>query len=151
MRIESGRQAVRSVCDGLIVMDHGRKIAEGGPEEVFQQFPVLKERRKQSVGKLSGGKQQMLALGMALVQRPKLLLIDEPSLVLSPALVKQVFAMTKELNQKYGMTILIVEQKVKEVLKLANRAFVLRLGKVALEGDAGDMLECGEYKKVFLS
>ena len=120
-------------------------------EEVFTEFPILKERQKQSAGKLSGGEQQVLALGMALIQRPKLLLLDEPSLGLSPSLVKQVFSMIKDLSRKYNMSMLIVEQKVKEVLKIANYAYVLRLGRVALEGNATEMLERGEYKKIFLS
>ncbi|HDL17979.1 MAG TPA: ABC transporter ATP-binding protein [Bacteroidetes bacterium] len=120
-------------------------------EEVYRQFPLLRERRKQSAGKLSGGEQQMLALGMALIQRPKLLLMDEPSLGLSPAYVKQAFQMIKDLNERYGMSILIVEQKVKEVLKFSNRTYVLRLGKVALTGDAREVLDKGEYKKIFLT
>ena len=97
------------------------------------------------------GEQQILALGMALIQRPKLLLMDEPSLGLAPAAVKETFSLVKQLNQKYNMSILIVEQKVKEVLKIAHRSYVLRLGKVALEGNATEMLEKGEYKKIFLS
>ncbi len=128
-----------------------KKLIKQRFEEAYHQFPILKERRKQSAGKLSGGEQQMLALGMALIQRPKLLLMDEPSLGLAPSLVKDVFDMIKQLNQDYGMAILIVEQKVKEALKLANRAYVLRLGKVALQGDATEMAAKGEYKKVFLS
>jgi branched-chain amino acid transport system ATP-binding protein len=119
-------------------------------QDVYRQFPILHERRKQSAGKLSGGEQQMLALGMALIQRPKLLLMDEPSLGLAPALVRQVFAMIKELNRNYGMTILIVEQKVNEVLRFADRVYVLRLGKVALEGGAERMRETEEYKEIFL-
>jgi branched-chain amino acid transport system ATP-binding protein len=128
-----------------------KKLVKQRFEDAYHQFPILKERRKQSAGKLSGGEQQMLALGMALIQRPKLLLMDEPSLGLAPSLVKDVFGMIKELNRDYGMAILIVEQKVKETLSLANRAYVLRLGKVALEGDAQQLLDAGEYKKIFLS
>jgi ABC-type antimicrobial peptide transport system ATPase subunit len=89
--------------------------------------------------------------GMALIQRPKLLLMDEPSPGLSPAFVKQVFQMIRDLNKNYGMAILIVEQKVKEVLALAIRTYVLRLGKVALEGNSSQMLKAGEYKKIFLT
>ncbi|MEJ2633968.1 MAG: ABC transporter ATP-binding protein [Calditrichia bacterium] len=128
-----------------------KKLIKQRFEDAYRQFPILKERRKQSAGKLSGGEQQMLALGMALIQRPKLLLMDEPSLGLAPALVKDVFEMIRALNRSYGMAILIVEQKVKEALSLANRAYVLRLGKVALQGDASEMAAMGEYKKVFLS
>ena len=119
--------------------------------EVFERFPFLYDRRKQSAGKLSGGEQQQLAIGMALIQRPKLLLMDEPSLGLAPPLVKDIFEIIVELNKKYNMSILIVEQKVKEVLKIAHRAYVLRLGKVALEDDARQMLAKDQYKKIFLS
>jgi len=128
-----------------------KKIIHERFEDVFQQFPLIKERRKQSAGKLSGGEQQMLALGMALIQRPTLLLMDEPSLGLSPAFVNQVFGMIKELNTKYKMSVLIVEQKVREVLNLSDRAYVLRLGRVALEDNANEMLKKGEYKKIFLA
>ncbi len=128
-----------------------KKIIKQRFEEVFQEFPLLEERKRLSAGKLSGGEQQVLALGMALIHRPKLLLMDEPSLGLAPTTVKQVFTLIKKINQKYNMSILIVEQKVKEALYLANRAYVLRLGKVALEGQAKDMLESGSYKKIFLS
>jgi len=128
-----------------------KKLVRQRFEEVYRQFPLLQERRKQSAGKLSGGEQQMLALGMALIQRPKLLLLDEPSLGLSPSFVKQAFQMIKSLNQKYGMSILIVEQKVKEVLKLSNRTYVLRLRKVALEGTSEKMRETEAYKKIFLT
>ena len=127
------------------------KLIKERIEEVFSNFPILKERRKQLAGKLSGGEQQVLALGMALIQRPKLLLMDEPSLGLAPALVKETFIMIKDLNQKYNMSILIVEQKVREVLQIAHRAYVLRLGKVALEGTAKELFETGEYRKIFLN
>ncbi len=119
--------------------------------EVFYQFPVLKENRKKPAGKLSGGEQQMLALGMALMQRPKLLLLDEPSLGLSPSFVKKAFKVIKDLNKKYNMSILIVEQKVKEVLEMADYAYVLRLGKVALEDNAKELKKSEAYKEVFLT
>jgi branched-chain amino acid transport system ATP-binding protein len=128
-----------------------KKLIKERFEQVFEKFPILKERQKQSAGKLSGGEQQILSLGMALIQRPKLLLMDEPSLGLSPSFVKQVFHMIRDLNRDYGMAILIVEQKVKEVLSLASRTYILRLGKVALEGDSKQMLESGVFKKVFIS
>lgn len=128
-----------------------KKIIKQRVDEAFHRFPVLKERRKQSAGKLSGGEQQMLALGMALIQRPKLLLMDEPSLGLSPIFVKSTFALIKELNKIYKMSILIVEQKVREALYLADRAYILRLGKVALEGDAQNILKEEKYRKIFLT
>jgi len=128
-----------------------KKLIQQRFEEVYDRFSLLKERRKQPAGKLSGGEQQILALGMALIQRPKLLLMDEPSLGLSPSFVKQTFKMTKELNNSYNMAILIVEQKVKGVLEIANRAYLLRLGKIALEENAKTMLEKEKYKKIFLT
>ena len=128
-----------------------KKIIRQRMESVFSTFPILEERQKQLAGKLSGGEQQILALGMVLIHQPKLLLMDEPSLGLAPSVVKEIFSIVVELNKKFDMSVLIVEQKVKEVLKIAHRAYVLRLGKVALEGNASEMLESGHYKKIFLS
>jgi branched-chain amino acid transport system ATP-binding protein len=102
-------------------------------------FPVLAERRKQIAGRLSGGEQQVLALGRALVPQPKLLMLDEPSLGLSPNLVHQVFDKIVEINRTTGTSILIVEQKVREVLKICHRAYSLRLGRVAYEGSPGEL------------
>ncbi len=128
-----------------------KKVINQRLKDVFATFPILKERKKQSAGKLSGGQQQILAFGMALIKRPKLLLMDEPSLGLAPGMVKESFSLIKQLNQKYGLSILIVEQKVREALKIAHRAYVLRLGKIALEGNAKEMLKSETYKKIFLS
>ncbi len=128
-----------------------KKIIRQRFEEIFREFPLLEDRKKQPAGKLSGGEQQILALGMALMQRPKLLLMDEPSLGLSPGAVKRAFQLIKGLNKKYEMSILIVEQKVREVLELAHRVYVLKLGKVALEGKAETMKKTGKYKQIFLT
>jgi len=108
-------------------------------EEVFGLFPVLKERARQLAGKLSGGEQQMLAVARALVPRPKLLMLDEPSLGLAPNLVTAVLDKVYEINHDTGIAVLIVEQKVRDVLRIANRAYGLRLGKVMLEGSSDEI------------
>jgi len=107
--------------------------------EMFQMFPVLKERARQDAGKLSGGEQQMLALARALVPRPKLLMLDEPSLGLSPNLVRDVFEKIVEINRDTGVSVLIVEQKVREVLEVCRRVYSMKLGKVAFEGSPDDL------------
>ncbi len=107
-------------------------------EMVFQHLPRLKERRKQVAGTLSGGEQQMLAIGRALMSKPKMLLLDEPSMGLSPILVQEIFSIIKDVNIS-GVTILLVEQNAKMALKLANRAYVLETGKIAMSGDATEL------------
>jgi len=102
--------------------------------EVLEIFPILKQRLKQEAGSLSGGEQQMLAVARALIPEPKILLLDEPSLGLAPNLIKDLFEKFIELNQKLGITILIVEQKVREVLTISKRTYGLKLGKVAYDG-----------------
>ena len=102
--------------------------------QMYQMFPVLKERARQEAGKLSGGEQQMLALARALIPRPKLLMLDEPSLGLSPNLVKDVFGKIVEINRECGVSILIVEQKVREVLEISTKVYSMKLGRVVYEG-----------------
>ena len=118
-------------------------------QNVSRRFPRLEERRGQLAGTLSGGEQQMLAMGRALMSRPKILLLDEPSMGLSPLLVKEIFLIIQELNQN-GMTILLVEQNAKMALSIANRAYVLETGKVVMEGRAKDLLEDDSVRKAYL-
>jgi branched-chain amino acid transport system ATP-binding protein len=116
---------------------------------VFSIFPVLKERRKQLTGTLSGGEQQMVAVGRGLMARPKLLMLDEPSLGLAPLLVREVFNVVGRVNAE-GVTILLVEQNVKHTLTVATRAYVLENGRIAIEGKGTDLLNNEHVKKAYL-
>ena len=118
-------------------------------ERVFEQFPRLKERRKQVAGTLSGGEQQMLAMGRALMSNPKLLMLDEPSMGLAPILVEQIFDIVRELNQ-HGTTILLVEQNANMALSVAHRGYVLETGKIVATGTGAELLEDEAVKKAYL-
>lgn len=118
-------------------------------EMVYELFPVLEERRKQSAGTLSGGEQQMLAVGRALMSRPRLLLLDEPSMGLAPKVIQSIFRTLFRLHEQ-GITILLVEQDAKISLEAADYGYVMRTGKVKLEGIAGELLENEEVKKIYL-
>lgn len=118
-------------------------------EKVFDRFPRLRERRKQLAGTLSGGEQQMLAMGRALMSKPKLLLLDEPSMGLAPLLVKDIFKIIKEINET-GTTILLVEQNAHMALSIADRAYVIETGKIVISGDAKELAESEEIKKAYL-
>src|SRR3989338_1001004 len=118
-------------------------------EMVFHLFPILQERRKQEGGTLSGGEQQMLTISRALMARPKLLLLDEPSLGLAPQIIKQIFKVIQEINQQ-GTTILLVEQNANMALHIANKAYVLETGKIVLQGKAQDLLNNPDVKKAYL-
>ena len=118
-------------------------------DDVFEKFPRLKERQSQLAGTLSGGEQQMLAVGRALMAGPKIILMDEPSMGLSPLLVQEIFAIIKEVNRQ-GITVLLVEQNAKMALKVANRAYVLETGKIKLSGNADDLLHNDEVRKAYL-
>ena len=128
-----------------------RKAARDRIAQVLDFFPALKERTRQDAGRLSGGEQQMLALARALVPQPKLLMLDEPSLGLSPNLVGAVFENIVEINRESGVSILIVEQKVREVLEICNRVYSMKLGKVAFDGPPGDLKhDKAKLKQLFL-
>ena len=118
-------------------------------EMVYSRFPRLRERRTQIAGTLSGGEQQMLAMGRALMSRPKIILVDEPSMGLSPLLVSEVFDIIREINAA-GTTVLVVEQNARKVLSIADRAYVLETGKIVLEGNAKDLLSDDSVKKAYL-
>ncbi len=119
-------------------------------EWVFELFPRLKERRDQIAGTLSGGEAQMLAIGRALMSRPKLLLMDEPSLGLAPIIVLEVFEIVKKLRDE-GVTILLVEQHVKNSLEISDRAYVMEMGKIVMQGPAKELLQSEELKKAYLA
>ena len=116
---------------------------------VYERFPRLSERRRQLAGTLSGGEQQMLAVGRALMAKPKIILMDEPSMGLSPLLVKEIFKIIKEVN-KQGITILLVEQNAKMALSISDRAYVLENGSISIEGNAADLLNDPRVKKAYL-
>ncbi len=118
-------------------------------EDVFTRFPRLKERRKQIAGTLSGGEQQMLAMGRALMSKPKLLMLDEPSMGLAPLLVEQIFDIIKELHEA-GTTILLVEQNAQMALSVATRAYVLETGKITLSGTGEELAASDKVRKAYL-
>ena len=118
-------------------------------DEMFQRFPRLKEREKQIAGTLSGGEQQMLAMARALMSKPKLLMLDEPSMGLAPILVEQIFEIIKELHGS-GTTILLVEQNAQMALSIADRAYVLETGRITMEGQASELLHNDAVRKAYL-
>jgi branched-chain amino acid transport system ATP-binding protein len=119
-------------------------------ERMYAMFPILKERLTQRAGTLSGGEQQMLAIGRALMSRPKLLMLDEPSLGLAPLYIKRVFEIIRELNHNHGMTILLVEQNAHHALRCAHRGLVLQHGEVVLEGSGAELLASPEVRAAYL-
>ena len=123
---------------------------EAGIADVYERFPRLKERRKQIAGTLSGGEQQMLAMGRALMSHPKLIVLDEPSMGLSPIYVNEVFDIIQSINRD-GVTVLLVEQNAKKALSIANQAYVLETGKIVLSGDAKQLMNDNKVKKAYLS
>lgn len=118
-------------------------------ERVYERFPRLKERRSQLAGTLSGGEQQMLAMGRALMSKPTIVLMDEPSMGLSPLYVNEIFDIIMEIN-KSGTTVLLVEQNAKKALSIANRAYVLETGNITLSGDAHELMDNDDVKKAYL-
>ena len=141
-----------SVMENISMGAYIRKDKEGIQQDiemVFQRFPRLKERRRQIAGTLSGGEQQMLAMGRALMSRPKMLLLDEPSMGLSPILVDEIFEIITEVNDS-GVTVLLVEQNANKALSIADRAYVLETGKIVSEGDAKTLLDDEAIKAAYL-
>ena len=141
-----------SVEDNLEMGAYRRKDRDGirqDRDRAYTLFPRLQERRKQSAGTLSGGEQQMLAIGRALMSRPKLLLLDEPSLGLAPLLVREIFRTIRDINQQ-GVTVLLVEQNAHMALSVAGRAYVLETGRVILSDRADRLLQNEDVKKAYL-
>ncbi len=166
----AGRPMHELVCLGISQVPEGRRIfarmtvrenLEMGASSVnnrtlaqditriFEMFPALSERGKQLGGTLSGGEQQMLAIGRALMSRPKLLLLDEPSLGLAPIIVSKIFKIIREINEQ-GTTILLVEQNAKAALRLAHRAYVMETGKIVMQGKAAELEKDPGIKKAYL-
>ena len=168
-RLITGRRAALNVRDGLSFVPQGHGIFSdltvrenldlGGyslgtadPDRlaaIYDLFPILKERQDQRAGTLSGGQQQMLALGLALVLRPKLLLLDEPSLGLAPVLVQRVLESVQEINRRFGTAVLLVEQNVKQALRIASRVYVMKIGQISLEDQADALLERRDLWQLF--
>lgn len=128
----------------------GRSSIRKDLDDMYALFPRLHERRKQAAGTLSGGEQQMLAMGRALMARPRLLLLDEPSMGLAPLVVQEIFRVITQLRNERGTTVLLVEQNAKAALKMADRGYVLETGKVVLEGIASDLLENNDVQRAYL-
>ena len=169
-KVVSGMPASKILPQGLALCPEGRRVFQqmtvrenlemGGYtrpageigaslDDVFTRFPRLKERHKQIAGTLSGGEQQMLAMGRALMSKPKLLMLDEPSMGLAPILVEQIFDIVQELNHA-GTTILLVEQNAQMAPSIANRAYVLETGKIVKEGDAHLLMNDDDVRKAYL-
>ena len=169
-KVVSGTPASKIVPQGLALCPEGRRVFQqmtvrenlemGGYtrpaseidaslEDVFTRFPRLKERHKQVAGTLSGGEQQMLAMGRALMSKPKLLMLDEPSMGLAPILVEQIFDIIGELNRA-GTTILLVEQNAQMALSIAHRAYVLETGNIVKSGNANDLMHDDDVRKAYL-
>ena len=152
--VPEGRRvfARMTVMENLQMGAYIRKDTAGINEDfdmVFERLPRLKERRRQAAGTLSGGEQQMLAIGRALMGRPKMLLLDEPSMGLSPLLVGEIFKIITDVNQG-GMTVLLVEQNAKKALEIADRAYVLETGTVVMSGDTKELSDNEEVRKAYL-
>ena len=142
----------QTVEENLLLGAYTRNDSEGILEDLnkmYDKFPRLKERKNQFGGTLSGGEQQMLAMARALMSRPKILLLDEPSMGLAPLLVAEIFNIIQEINND-GVTILLIEQNAKKALEISNYAYVLETGIVKLEGNAKELLESNEIKKAYL-
>jgi branched-chain amino acid transport system ATP-binding protein len=141
--------SVRENLELGAVSKDARRLRAGTFERIFALFPVLKERENQMAGTLSGGEQQMVAIGRGLMARPRLLIFDEPSLGLAPIVVRDMFEIIQTINRE-GITVLLVEQNVHQSLKLANRAYVLENGRVVLEGSGSELLDDERVREAYL-
>lgn len=155
VQVPEGRRifAQLSVADNLEMGAYLRNDADGiknDLEHIYTLFPRLRERKKQLAGTLSGGEQQMLAMGRALMSKPKLLLLDEPSMGLSPILVNEIFDIIKEVNEKEGVTILLVEQNANKALSIADHAYVLETGNITVSGKANDVANNPRVREAYL-
>ena len=148
-RIFSGMSVLENLELGAFVPE-ARKVKDQSLKWVSEIFPRLEERLKQGAGTLSGGERQMLAIGRALMSKPKLLLLDEPSFGLAPILVEQMFEMIEEIN-KQGVTVLLVEQNVRAALELASRAYVIENGRIVGEGKGDDLLSFESIRSAYLA
>ena len=133
---------------GALVAD--RSWFDADLDQVYQMFPRLRERQKQRAGTLSGGEQQMLAIARALMSRPKLLLLDEPSLGLAPLIVRQIFEVIRDINARLGVTVLLVEQNAYAALRLAHRGYVMQTGKIVLSGTGAELLSNSDVRAAYL-
>ncbi len=154
VQVPEGRRVFQqeTVEENLILGAYTRKDKAGIKEDlekVYERFPRLKERHQQLAGTLSGGEQQMLAIGRALMGKPKIMLMDEPSMGLSPLLVREIFSIIREINRD-GTTILLVEQNAKMALSIANHAYVLKNGSIVLDGTGEELLRSEEVQKAYL-
>ena len=153
-QVPEGRRIFQelTVFDNLMLGAYTRKDKKefrATLESVYEKFPILSERNKQIAGTLSGGEQQMLAMGRALMSHPRILLLDEPSMGLSPLYVNEIFQIIKEINEA-GTTVLLVEQNAKKALSIANRAYVLETGRIVLSGDAKELMNDESIRKAYL-
>ena len=147
-RVFSGLSVYENLIMGAYIRKDKKEIADS-LEMVYERFPRLKERTSQLAGTLSGGEQQMLAMGRALMSKPKIILMDEPSMGLSPLLVNEIFDIIQEISAG-GTTVLLVEQNAKKALSISNRAYVLETGTIALSGDAKELAGNDRVKKAYL-
>lgn len=147
-RIFSNMTVMENLEMGAFIRKDTKNIADDY-EKIFSLFPRLKERKKQMAGTLSGGEQQMLAIGRALMSKPKLLLLDEPSMGLAPLIVKEIFSIIGSIN-KLGTTVLLVEQNANMALRASDRAYIIKNGRIELEGDSKVLLNDESIKKAYL-